>query len=134
MKGFGFITAEDGTDFFVHFSACGGAAPNVGDVVSFDTEPDQKTGKLKAIDVVGCTGDANAAAPQGKGKGKGKGEGKGSGSCEGTVKSFVADKGYGFILFNEQDVFVHQRDCTDGSPEKGDWVSFDVEDNGKGNG
>ena len=34
----------------------------------------------------------------------------GSGSCQGTVKSFNAIKGWGFIVYQGADVFVHIRD------------------------
>ena len=49
-KGFGFITGEDGKDYFVHFSA---VTPGVflrdNDKVSFNTKEDERG--LKAIDV-----------------------------------------------------------------------------------
>eukprot|EP00932_Pfiesteria_piscicida_P022129 SRR837773.8893.p2 GENE.SRR837773.8893~~SRR837773.8893.p2 ORF type:complete len:175 (+),score=88.56 SRR837773.8893:36-527(+) len=79
---------------------------------------------FKAINVTGCTGDANAA--------KGGGKGKGSGSCQGTVKSFVFNKGWGFIEYNGQDIFVHVKDCNGGMPQQGDSLTFDVEDKGNG--
>lgn len=83
-KGFGFITAEDGTDVFVHFSACNGAAPIVGDAVTFDTEPSPKNAQPCAVNVEGCTGVPNGGGKghaqsfsYGAGKGKGKGKDKG---------------------------------------------------------
>merc|ERR1712151_266052 len=51
-----------------------------------------------------------------------------NGSCEGTVKSFVDQKGYGFIDYEGQDVFLHINDCMDGRPQQGDHVSFDIEE------
>jgi len=125
-KGWGFITYE-GQDAFVHVKDCNGAAPNVGDVVTFDIDQDPvRGGQMKAINVQGCTGDANA--------GKGKGKGKGSGSCQGTVKSYNGGKGWGFIEYNGVDVFLHVKDCNDGAPQAGDWLTFDVEDAGQSNG
>ncbi|MBN1385746.1 cold shock domain-containing protein [Candidatus Woesearchaeota archaeon] len=39
MKGFGFITAEDGKDYFVHQTALGeGVTLHEGDAVTFDIE------------------------------------------------------------------------------------------------
>jgi CspA family cold shock protein len=52
-KGFGFITREDGTDIFVHYSSIQGdgfKSLAEGDAVSFDTENGPKG--LKAINVV----------------------------------------------------------------------------------
>lgn len=52
-KGYGFITAEDGTDIFVHYSSVQGDGFRTlaeGDSVSFDTENGTKG--LKAVNVV----------------------------------------------------------------------------------
>mmetsp|Transcript_71994 Transcript_71994/g.203323 ORF Transcript_71994/g.203323 Transcript_71994/m.203323 type:complete len:195 (+) Transcript_71994:40-624(+) len=49
-------------------------------------------------------------------------------SCSGTVKSFNAQKGFGFIDFEGTDVFVHMKDCQGGCPQPGDTLHFDVED------
>jgi len=42
-------------------------------------------------------------------------------SSQGVVKSFSGQSGYGFIVCDEKDVFVHIADCT-GVPEKEDTV------------
>jgi CspA family cold shock protein len=52
-KGFGFITSEDGSDVFVHYSSIQGngfRTLNEGDAVSFDTEEGPKG--PKAVNVV----------------------------------------------------------------------------------
>lgn len=52
-KGYGFITREDGTDVFVHFSSIEGngfKTLNEGDAVSFDVEQGDKG--LKATNIV----------------------------------------------------------------------------------
>jgi CspA family cold shock protein len=52
-KGYGFITAEDGTDVFVHYSSLQGDGFRTlaeGDSVSFDTEDGTKG--LKAVNVL----------------------------------------------------------------------------------
>lgn len=49
-------------------------------------------------------------------------------SCQGIVKSFSQKNGYGFVSYNEQDIFVHQRDCQDCVPQVGDTVSFELEE------
>lgn len=50
----------------------------------------------------------------------------------GTVKSFGADKGFGFIHSPEPggpDIFVHIKACVDGmTPQMGDTLTFDVEE------
>ena len=55
-KGYGFITREDGSDVFVHFSAIqteGFKTLNEGQKVSFETEPDPKnSAKLRAVNVI----------------------------------------------------------------------------------
>mmetsp|Transcript_39563 Transcript_39563/g.62847 ORF Transcript_39563/g.62847 Transcript_39563/m.62847 type:complete len:252 (+) Transcript_39563:68-823(+) len=125
-KGWGFVTSDaaDG-DIFLHVKDCGEGRPVVGDWLTFDLEDDAvRGGQLKAINVSGCTG------VKGGGKGGGGGNGakgpRGGRSCEGKVKSFNDKKGWGFIEFQGEDVFLHVKDC-DGRPNVGDWVSFDME-------
>merc|ERR1719277_2697258 len=45
----------------------------------------------------------------------------------GRVKSFNAEKGFGFIETPGGDVFVHRNQCEGGQPQEGDIVYFDVE-------
>merc|ERR1740133_338593 len=49
-------------------------------------------------------------------------------SCQGPVKSFNLTKGFGFIVYNGQDVFCHIKDCGEAVPQVGDTLSFDVEE------
>merc|ERR1719203_2567915 len=116
--------------------------PVVGDVVTFDLD-DQKAaqGQMKAVNILGGTGplEMDPASKGGGFKGGGKGGfgggggcGKGGcqGSCQGTVKSFNDGKGWGFITFQGQDIFVHVKDCQGGGqPQIGDVVGFDLEEN-----
>merc|ERR1719476_224925 len=59
---------------------------------------------------------------------KGDGKGGGSGNCSGYVKSFNDAKGWGFIEMEGIDVFLLAKDCMNGRPVVGDYVSFDVEE------
>lgn len=109
-KGFGFITAADGTDVFVHLKSCtDGGVPQQGDVVYFDLTPSPiKPGQMQASNVTGGTG----TPPQ-----------------QGTVKMFNAEKGFGFITSADgSDVFVHGNMCVDGAGlQQGDWVKFSLQ-------
>mmetsp|Transcript_12619 Transcript_12619/g.28852 ORF Transcript_12619/g.28852 Transcript_12619/m.28852 type:complete len:266 (+) Transcript_12619:92-889(+) len=50
-------------------------------------------------------------------------------ACQAAVKSFNDTKGWGFIDYEGQDVFLHVKDCVDGNrPVVGDVVEFDIED------
>jgi len=131
-KGWGFITYE-GTDVFLHVKDCtDGGRPVVGDQVTFDLEEDQRRqGQQKALNVTGCTGVKDEGAKGGwgaSGGAKGAGKGKGGGSHQGSVKSFNDTKGWGFIDCDGTDIFVHVRDCGQGRPVVGDYLSFDVEE------
>lgn len=80
-KGYGFITAQDGTDYFVHFKSIqmdGHKSLATGEQVEFSVGPDPNTGKLAAQNVTGPGGvpPQGQRVPQG-GKGKGYGGGKG---------------------------------------------------------
>merc|ERR1711920_925635 len=48
------------------------------------------------------------------------------GGCEGTIKNFNIEKGFGFILYAGGEVFVHRNDCQGGEPVVGDKVTFDI--------
>jgi len=49
-------------------------------------------------------------------------------SCAGVIKSFNPTKGFGFITYNDADVFAHINDCEGGTPQTGDNVMFDLEE------
>lgn len=134
-KGYGFITSDaDGCDIFVHQMDCGGAAPKAGDTVTFEMQQSpSQPGKYVAKSVQGCTGiPEELKGDKGGGKGgKAGGKSQGTGQFQGTVKSFVEAKGYGFIVHQgDGDIFFHQRDMVDGSvPDRGDVVRYDLEAN-----
>jgi len=46
----------------------------------------------------------------------------------GQVKSFNDAKGWGFVTHESADVFLHVNDCTDGRPQVGDTITFDLEE------
>lgn len=48
-------------------------------------------------------------------------------SCQGVVKNFNDGKGWGFILYQGQDVFVHIKDCQASKPCTNDAVKFDLD-------
>jgi cold shock CspA family protein len=77
--GFGFITAEEGADVFVHITDCiDGMMPVKGDVLSYDLGPSaKKPGQKAALNVTG--GSAKQTAEEKKEGGKGKGGGGGGG-------------------------------------------------------
>jgi len=118
-KGFGFITAADGSDVFLHIKGCADeGVPQKGDVVAYDVgESKLKPGQMQASNITGGTGT--------KGGGKGGPPGANSGQC----KSFNAEKGFGFIIGEDgKDLFFHVKGMSDGStPQAGDALTFDLE-------
>jgi len=66
-----------------------------------------------------------------KGGGNGGGRAQGTGQYTGSVKSFIEEKGFGFIVHQGGgDVFFRGKDMVDGSvPDRGDTLRYDVEDN-----
>jgi len=150
QMGYGFIIGPDGSDIFAHYHhIVDGQSLMAGDDVTFDLELSQKgDGKMVAVNIAGGTGWVLLDGP-GKieGKAQGKLDSKGlsprgpntnhfaTGTMNGTVKSFGATKGFGFILGPDgSDIFVHAHEIADGkSLRPNDQVSFDVEmkDDGK---
>jgi len=125
-KGFGFIDCGSGTDVFIHIKDCiDGGQPAVGDTLTFDLEPSKsKPGQMQARNVKGGTAvkdqpgeDGGAAVP------------KSLGANSGVVKTYNADKGFGFIEATDggPDIFLHVKQCVGGQPKQGDRVQFDVE-------
>lgn len=144
-KGFGFISCvTTDSDVFVHVKDCEGGEPVMGDAVHFMIEPSKtKAGQWVAKNVTGGTG--GSGSPGGKGTyGKAAVNSAHSapgpydsgastvcvpaGPCQGVVKRFMPDKGFGFIqVQGGADVFVHLRDCGGREPADGDQVFFEAE-------
>jgi cold shock protein len=61
-RGYGFITRNDGQDFFVHITASGNLPLQKGDKVEFEIELNECHGKPQAADVRVLTGGVNARA------------------------------------------------------------------------
>jgi cold shock CspA family protein len=84
-KGFGFITGDDGVDYFAHFTCIqkeGFKSLADGEEVEFDVETDPSTQKRRAVNITGPGGREPVGAPK-KGKDKGKGGGKDKGFGKG---------------------------------------------------
>lgn len=117
VKGYGFITTENGEDIFVHYSDIGGAdfkgyrTLDAGQEVEFEIAEHEK-GK-KAVNVIKLNTE------------------KGIGSLQkGKVKWYNTKKGYGFITTEAgEDIFFHVTDIVDETiktPEKDQEVEFVV--------
>lgn len=114
---YGFIIGKDGSDIFFHFRECDdGAMPQRGDVVFYNFVPSLvRPGHMVAINVTGGTGEVKRnSSPRGP--------------FLGTIRFFVADKGYGFITgVDGEDIIVHISECVDGAtPQRNDIITFDL--------
>eukprot|EP01062_Namystynia_karyoxenos_P044897 TRINITY_DN3319_c2_g1_i1.p2 TRINITY_DN3319_c2_g1~~TRINITY_DN3319_c2_g1_i1.p2 ORF type:complete len:242 (+),score=77.12 TRINITY_DN3319_c2_g1_i1:87-728(+) len=98
-KGFGFITGSDGVDIFCHARDLGESSLIEGLPVTFDVEDDRDGKKKKAVNVRG----EGCKVPE-------------KGQYTGTCRSWIHEKGFGFIKGNhsENDVFVHFRNLVGG--------------------
>jgi len=66
-KGFGFIEAEDGNEYFVHWSSIqsdGFKSLGEGEKVEFDLQEDPQKGTMKAANVTGVGGAPLQGAPR----------------------------------------------------------------------
>jgi len=109
-KGWGFIN-HNGQDLFFHVHDFKRGIPTPGSMVTFEIgESPTKPGAQIALNIQGTD------TP---------------GSLQGTVKSFASSTGYGFILVNGEDVFVHLRDVKVGGLKQGDTVWLDLEPSDK---
>ncbi|CAE8720034.1 unnamed protein product, partial [Polarella glacialis] len=140
-KGWGFVDCG-GTDVFVHIKDCTGGQPAQGDILTFDVQPNQnKPGQMVAKNVSGGSAPREEQGGMGGMGGKGGMMGgmggmmggmggmspavQGTGSVQGVVKSFITDKGFGFIAVpGYEDVFVHVKDCVGSKPQQGDTLTF----------
>lgn len=103
-KGWGFIKHKD-QDIFFHINDFKRGVPEDGSPVLFEIG-ESKPGTTSAVNI---QGSVNA------------------GSIQGEVKSFAASTGYGFIVVNGKDVFVHMRDVMCGGLKNGDHVWLDLQ-------
>eukprot|EP00931_Biecheleriopsis_adriatica_P024096 TRINITY_DN150_c0_g2_i1.p1 TRINITY_DN150_c0_g2~~TRINITY_DN150_c0_g2_i1.p1 ORF type:complete len:173 (-),score=53.11 TRINITY_DN150_c0_g2_i1:167-685(-) len=110
-KGWGFIN-YNGSDVFLHYKDIEGPPPKEGDILTFTTAPSEKDpSKLIAKNVTGGTC---------------------GGAFQGVVEKFIDFKGYGFILYEGQQIFVYHSDVVDGTALRdGDKVYFDMVPNDK---
>ena len=109
-KGFGFITADDGSeDLFVHRTSLqAGDCLVEGAKVSYVLGVDERKGKAQALQVSG--GTTRSAALSTPGAPFATGSARGAGALMGTTKSWNAEKRFGFIKPDDssEDVFVHR--------------------------
>ena len=56
-RGFGFIRADDGNDYFFHVSSCGFLRPQEGARVAFDRGTNPRTGKPEGKNISILTGE-----------------------------------------------------------------------------
>jgi len=64
-KGFGFISGEDGKDYFVHFTALAkGTFIRDNDVVSFDTGEGERGLKAENVQLIKKASEMEGAAPR----------------------------------------------------------------------
>jgi cold shock CspA family protein len=93
-KGFGFITGQDGVEYFAHFTCIqkeGFKSLADGEEVEFRVEIDPQSGKQRATNITGPNGREPIGAPK-KGKSKGK-DGKGGGKDSFGKGKFGSPKG-----------------------------------------
>jgi len=128
---YGFLSCQAlhqlyGSDVFVPQRQLGGFA--VGDRVSFVVRVDRK-GRPQASELAPCSPPEAAAEAE-------AGEDEGPAALAGTIKSFEAEHGYGFISSPEvqarygRDVFLHAKQIKHFRP--GDHVAFSVRINSQG--
>eukprot|EP00930_Biecheleria_cincta_P026424 TRINITY_DN18627_c0_g1_i1.p1 TRINITY_DN18627_c0_g1~~TRINITY_DN18627_c0_g1_i1.p1 ORF type:complete len:653 (+),score=127.05 TRINITY_DN18627_c0_g1_i1:33-1991(+) len=133
-KGFGFCSVEGSGDIFVHIADCRGAQPMVGDTLWFDVEQGTKKDgslNLKAKNVMGGTG----AVVGGSAASTAPAITPGSGPMRGLLKSWNAEKGFGFLHAEGcAEIFVHIADCIGSQPAVGDTLTFELEQGTKKDG
>lgn len=144
-RGFGFITAADGSEIFCHLA---GLADNQylvpGDVVRFEVEESKiKPGQMQAIQIQGGSGGATRgedgsrpAQTQQWGGGQQwqtPAPAQPTGTIQGNCKSYSEKKGFGFIMGDgTNDIFFYVKDIADGKcPVPGDTLIFDAEESAK---
>jgi len=104
MKGFGFISYQ-GIDVFFRKVDCRKLVPAVGQVVYFDVVRDSVSGRPRCAKVRSTPQDVPERL-----------EPQPAVGCQGTVKEFDDDKGFGLItLSSGEEVFFHRRQSIVGS-------------------
>mmetsp|Transcript_36997 Transcript_36997/g.95553 ORF Transcript_36997/g.95553 Transcript_36997/m.95553 type:complete len:141 (+) Transcript_36997:85-507(+) len=97
-KGFGFVAPDDGSeDVFVHRTSLNGAESlEPGDVVSFDTEYNDRKGKYQAANVTVTSSSGGGGGGGGDYGKSGGGYSKGGGKGKGGGKSYDSGGGGGY--------------------------------------